>query len=124
MFLTQFELDPYSASWHLAPFYPFANLDDWRMENILLTSGLSMRALNEFLSLSATKSMPLSFWMAKDLCAWAELLLSGLQWKFQIIPTAHSMKEPIQLYFWDALNCVKALFNHLFFVDKMDFTPF
>ncbi|KAI6094884.1 hypothetical protein F5141DRAFT_988504, partial [Pisolithus sp. B1] len=51
-------------------------------------------------------------------------LPSGLRWKFQIIPTMHAMKEPIQLYFQDALDCVEALFNHPFFEDKMDFTPF
>ncbi|KAI6016995.1 hypothetical protein BKA83DRAFT_4128668 [Pisolithus microcarpus] len=106
-FLTWFELDPYSVCWHLVPFYPFSNLDDWKVANFLLTSGLSMKALNKFLSLKATKNMPLSFWMAKDLCAQAELLPS----------------EPIQLYFQDALDCVEALFNHPF-LDKMDFTPF
>ncbi|KAI6096619.1 hypothetical protein EDD16DRAFT_1445413, partial [Pisolithus croceorrhizus] len=104
-------------------FYPFANLDDWRGANFLLTLGLSMRALNKFLSLKATKNMPLSFWTAKDLHTCAELLPSCPRWKFQIIPTTHSMKEPIQLYFCDALDCVEALFNHPFFEDKMDFTP-
>ncbi|KAI5984167.1 hypothetical protein EDD15DRAFT_2375560 [Pisolithus albus] len=123
-FLTRFELDPYSVCRHLVPFYPFANLDDWRVANFLLTSGLSMRALDEFLSLEATKNMPLSFWTAKDLCAQAELLPSGPRWKFQIVPTTHPTREPIQLYFRDALDCVEALFNHPFFADKMDFTPF
>ncbi|KAI6102153.1 hypothetical protein F5141DRAFT_1008306 [Pisolithus sp. B1] len=124
-FLTCFELDPYSVCQHLVPFYPFANLDDWRVANFSLTSGLSMRALNKFLSLKAVhKNMPLSFWMAKDLHVHAELLPSGPRWKFQIIPTMHSTKEAIQLYFWDAFDCVKALFNHPFFEDKMDFTPF
>ncbi|KAI5994462.1 hypothetical protein EDD15DRAFT_2366590 [Pisolithus albus] len=123
-FLTRFELDPYSVCRRLVPFYPFANLDDWRVANFLLTSGLSMRALDEFLSLQATKNMPLSFWTAKDLRARAELLPSGPRWKFQIVPTTHSTKEPIQLYFRDALDCVEALFNHPFFEDKMDFTPF
>ncbi|KAI5987694.1 hypothetical protein EDD15DRAFT_2389474 [Pisolithus albus] len=123
-FLTRFELDPYSVCRRLVPFYPFANLDDWRVANFLLTSGLSMRALDEFLSLEATKNMPLSFWTAKDLRARAELLPSGLQWKFQIIPTTHPTREPVQLYFRDALDCVEALFNHPFFADKMDFTPF
>ncbi|KAI6018611.1 hypothetical protein BKA83DRAFT_4496105 [Pisolithus microcarpus] len=76
-FLTRFELDPYLVCQHLIPFYPFSNLDDWKVANFLLTSGLSMRALDEFLSLKATKNMPLSFWMAKDLHARAELLPSG-----------------------------------------------
>ncbi|KAI5991199.1 hypothetical protein EDD15DRAFT_2169407 [Pisolithus albus] len=121
-FLTRFELDPYSVCRRLVPFYPFANLDDWRVANFLLTSGLSMRALDEFLSLEA--NMPLSFWTAKDLRARVELLPSGLRWIFQIVPTTHPTREPVQLYFRDALDCVEALFNHLFFADKMDFTPF
>ncbi|KAI6018494.1 hypothetical protein BKA83DRAFT_4495997 [Pisolithus microcarpus] len=74
-FLTWFELDPYLVHWRLIPFYPSSNLDDWKVENFLLTSGLSMRALDEFLSLKA--NMPLSFWTAKDLHVRAELLLSG-----------------------------------------------
>ncbi|KAI5982061.1 hypothetical protein EDD15DRAFT_2378525 [Pisolithus albus] len=123
-FLTRFELDPYSVCRRLVPFYPFANLDDWRVANFLLTSGLSMRALDEFLSLEATKNMPLSFWTAKDLRARAELLPSGPRWKFQIVPTTHPTREPVQLYFRDTLDCVEALFNHPFFADKMDFTPF
>ncbi|KAI5996952.1 hypothetical protein EDD15DRAFT_2163119 [Pisolithus albus] len=123
-FLTRFELDPYAVCRRLFPFYPFANLDDWRVANFLLTSGLSMRALDEFLSLEATKNMPLSFWTAKDLRARAELLPSGPRWKFQIVPTTHPTREPVQLYFRDALDCVEALFNHPFFADKMDFMPF
>jgi hypothetical protein len=52
-FLNQFDLDPYSHLRRDNLFYPFANLDDWKMANFLLTSKLSIRALNNFLSLKA-----------------------------------------------------------------------
>ncbi|KAF8417310.1 hypothetical protein L210DRAFT_3428288, partial [Boletus edulis BED1] len=66
----------------------------------------------------------LSFRTAKKLHSRAELLPSGPRWHFQLVPTTHEMKQPIHLYFRDALDCVESLFNHPYFADKMDFTPF
>ncbi|KAF8129620.1 hypothetical protein EV363DRAFT_1399916 [Boletus edulis] len=95
-----------------------------RIANFLLKSRLSMKLIDEFLSLRMVKQMTLSFWTAKDLCAQTELLPSGPQWKFEVIPTTHPTKQPIHLYYRDALKCIESLFNHPFFADKMDFTPF
>ncbi|KAL4062456.1 hypothetical protein J3A83DRAFT_4193473 [Scleroderma citrinum] len=47
------------------------------MANYLLTSKLSMSALDKFLSLEVTKKMSLSFLTAKELHAWAGLLPLG-----------------------------------------------
>ena len=68
--------------------------------------------------------MLLSFRTAKDLHAWAELLPSGPQWNFRIVPTTHPTKQPVHLYSCDALDCVESLFNHPFFSGKMDYMPF
>ncbi|KAG6370847.1 hypothetical protein JVT61DRAFT_10864 [Boletus reticuloceps] len=123
-FLTRFDMDPYSHLQQDNIFYPFADLTNWRMANFLLTSKSSMSALDKLLSLSAAKKMPLSFWTAKELCSWAEILLSGPHWNSRIVPTTHPTKKHVVLYFRDALDCIELLFNHPFFADKMDYTPF
>ncbi|KAG6370390.1 hypothetical protein JVT61DRAFT_12111 [Boletus reticuloceps] len=123
-FLTRFDMDPYSHLQQDNIFYPFADLTDWRMANFLLTSKSSMSALDKLLSLSAAKKMPLSFWTAKELCSWAEILLSGPHWNSRIVPTTHPTKKHVVLYFRDALDCIELLFNHPFFADKMDYTSF
>lgn len=68
--------------------------------------------------------MPLSFRTAKDLRARVEQLPSGPRWKFEVVPTTHPTKQPVHLYYRDALECVESLFNHPYFSNKMDFTPF
>ncbi|KAF8141813.1 hypothetical protein EV363DRAFT_1392225 [Boletus edulis] len=123
-FLTRFNSDPYSAHQQDNLYYPFASLDDWEIANFLLKSRLSIKLIDEFLSLRMVKQMTLSFRTAKDLRAWAELLPSGPQWKFEVVPTTHPTKQSVHLYYRDALECIELLFNHPFFVDKMDFTPF
>jgi hypothetical protein len=50
-FLARFELDGYSTYRKLNLYYPFASLADWQMANFLLTSRLSMRAIDNFLAL-------------------------------------------------------------------------
>ena len=50
-FITHFDLDGFSAYCKLNLYYPFSSLQDWEMANFLLTSQLSMRAINDFLSL-------------------------------------------------------------------------
>lgn len=68
--------------------------------------------------------MPLSFHTARDLRERVEQLPSGPWWKFEVIPTAHPTKLLVHLYYRDALECIESLFNHPFFSDNMDFTPF
>ncbi|KAF8438820.1 hypothetical protein L210DRAFT_853522, partial [Boletus edulis BED1] len=124
MFLARFKQDLYSDHRHHNLYYPFASLDDWEMANFLLKSKLSMKLIDEFLSLRMVRQMSLSFWTAKDLRAQAELLPSGPWWKFEVVPTTHPTKQPVHLYYRDALECIKSLFNHPFFADKIDFMPF
>ena len=38
--------------------------------------------------------------------------------------TTHQTKRPVHLYFCDVLQCVESLFNHPYFADKMDLSPF
>ncbi|KAF8553694.1 hypothetical protein OG21DRAFT_1485200 [Imleria badia] len=123
-FLTRFNSDPYSAHQQDNLYYLFASLDDCEIANFLLKSKLSMKLIDEFLSLRMVRQMSLSFRTAKDLRARAELLPSGPRWKFEVVPTTHPTKQPVHLYYRDALECIESLFNHPFFADKIDFTPF
>ena len=50
-FLAQFNKDQYSAHCLTNIYYPFANSDNWELANFLLKSGLSMHAINKYLSL-------------------------------------------------------------------------
>ncbi|KIK12915.1 hypothetical protein PISMIDRAFT_18373 [Pisolithus microcarpus 441] len=123
-FLRRFEMDQYS-SFHLTNlYYPFANLDDWEMANFLLQSKLSMAKIDEYLSLKMVHKMLLSFWMAKELQNRAELLPTRPCWNYRIVNTPYPTKSPAILYFCDPLNCIEALFNHLYYVDHMIYTPF
>ncbi|KAN0101088.1 hypothetical protein V8E55_001072 [Tylopilus felleus] len=108
-FLAHFKLDLFSAYQHNNLYYPFALLNDWEMANFLLKSRLSMNLIDKVLLLQMVRQMPLLFQTAKDLHAWAELLPSGSQWKFKVVPTTHPTKQPIHLYYWDAHKCIELL---------------
>ncbi|KIK16208.1 hypothetical protein PISMIDRAFT_82959, partial [Pisolithus microcarpus 441] len=123
-FLARFRLDIYASRHQQNLYYPFASLGDWEIVNFLLTSRLSMRAIDEFLSLHLTNSLPLSFSTAKELRSRAEILPSGPRWNARVVPTTHPTKSPVTLYYHDSLDCVESLFNHPLFVQTMDYLPF
>ncbi|KAI6018441.1 hypothetical protein BKA83DRAFT_123305 [Pisolithus microcarpus] len=124
MFLKHFEMDPFSSFRCTNLYYPFASLNDWEMANFLLQSKMSMAKIDEFLSLSSVCTLPLSFWTAKELQSRIELLPTALRWNYRIIATSYPMKSPAILYFRDSLECIEALFNHLYYADHMMYTPF
>ncbi|KAI5989502.1 hypothetical protein EDD15DRAFT_2171313 [Pisolithus albus] len=123
-FLRRFDMDRHSFHRQTNMYYPFANLGDWEMANFLLQSNLSMREIDNYLSLSMTKKMPLSFWTAKELRGHIEDLPKGPCWKIRIVPTHHPTTSPVELYWRDPLECIEALFNHPFYAGKMDYSPF
>ncbi|KAI6029188.1 hypothetical protein BKA83DRAFT_4489152 [Pisolithus microcarpus] len=85
---------------------------------------MSMAKIDEFLSLSSVRTLPLSFWTAKELRSQIELLPTTLRWNYRIIATSYPMKSPAILYFRDSLKCIEALFNHPYYADHMMYTPF
>ncbi|KAI6014890.1 hypothetical protein BKA83DRAFT_4129616 [Pisolithus microcarpus] len=123
-FLRCFDMDRHAFHHQTNMYYPFANFGDWEMANFLLQSNLSMRDVDNYLSLSMTKKMLLSFWTAKELHGCIEDLPKGPCWKVRIVPTCHLTTNPVQLYWRDSLECIEALFNHLFYAGKMDYSPF
>ncbi|KAG2053492.1 hypothetical protein BDR06DRAFT_836590, partial [Suillus hirtellus] len=103
------------------PYYPFSGQKDWEVGSWLLHSGLSMGKIDSFLLLDMT--LPLLFYLAKELHGRVEMLPSGLCWMSQVVPTAHPMKSPIVLYWRDPLDCILGLLNHPAFHDRLDFMP-
>ena len=61
-FLDLFQLDVYAAQCQGNLYYPFANLGDWEIANFLLMSRLSMRAIDQLLSLPLVSSFLLLFY--------------------------------------------------------------
>jgi hypothetical protein len=122
-------------------YYPFSGRKDWEVALWLLRSGLSMAKVDSFLKLEMVsfrlihciycpdkclikiKSLPLSFHSAKELRGRVEMLPGGPPWMSQVIPTVHSTKSPVILYWCDPLECIASLLNHPFFHNRMDFTP-
>ncbi|KAI6014163.1 hypothetical protein BKA83DRAFT_4062537 [Pisolithus microcarpus] len=123
-FLRRFDMDRHAFHRQTNMYYPFANFGDWEMANFLLQSNLSMREVDNYLSLSMTKKMLLSFWTAKELRGRIEDLPKGPCWKVRVVPTRHPTTNPVQLYWRDSLECIEALFNHPFYAGKMDYSPF
>ncbi|KAI6102275.1 hypothetical protein F5141DRAFT_992439, partial [Pisolithus sp. B1] len=122
-FLAQFHLNIYASQCQQNLYYPFASLGDWEIANFLLTSRLSMRAIDKFLSLHLTNSLRLSFSTAKELHSCAEMLPSRPHWNARVVTTTHPMKSPVTLYYCDSLDCVESLFNHPLFMQMMDYLP-
>ncbi|KAI6013426.1 hypothetical protein BKA83DRAFT_4500249 [Pisolithus microcarpus] len=74
---------------------------------------MSMAKIDKFLSLSSVRTLPLSFWTAKELRSRIELLPTTPHWNYRIIATSYPTKSPAILYLHDSLKCIEALFNHL-----------
>ncbi|KAF8130107.1 hypothetical protein EV363DRAFT_1399315 [Boletus edulis] len=123
-FLDRFGMDTYSFFRRSNLYYPFASHDDWQVANYLLQSGLSMAKIDEYLKLNLIRTLPLSFQTAKGLRGCAELLPPGPHWNYRIVPTSHPTKNPVILYYHDALDCIESLFNHPYYAPHMDYTPF
>ncbi|KAF8424247.1 hypothetical protein L210DRAFT_3615138 [Boletus edulis BED1] len=123
-FLASFRRDQFSEQRKSNLYYPFASSKDWMEANFLSKSRLSMALIDEYLSMDVTKDLSLSFHTAQDLRSRVEMLPSGPQWKYRIVSSDHQTKDPVHLYYRDALECVKLLFNNPFFTDKMEYVPY
>ena len=59
-FMGQFDYDRFAAERMDNLYYPFASRDEWQLASFLLGSGLSMQAMNTFLSLNLVR--PQLYW--------------------------------------------------------------
>ncbi|KAG0703857.1 hypothetical protein DFH29DRAFT_981702 [Suillus ampliporus] len=122
-FLSLFDADENSVHCKTNLYYPFSSRREWEIASWLLRSGLSMGKIDSFLSLEMINDLPLSFRSAKELRGRAEMLPGGPRWKSQVIPTSHSTKTPVVLYWRDPLECIASIFNHPLFHNHIDLTP-
>ncbi|KAG1734246.1 uncharacterized protein EDB91DRAFT_1238446 [Suillus paluster] len=111
-FLERFNDDVYAHHRNNNLYYPFASFQDWELASFLLSSALSMAAIDRFPGIELIKALPLSFHTAKELQGCAELLPSGPKWQYCVVSTDHPMKLPVHLYWCDPLDCIESLFNN------------
>jgi hypothetical protein len=52
------------------------------------------------------------------------MLPPGPQWKCQLWNPVHPTKNPVKLYYRDAIECLESLFGNPLFVDALQFAPF
>ncbi|KAF9522047.1 hypothetical protein CPB83DRAFT_740325, partial [Crepidotus variabilis] len=89
------------------PYYPYASQKEWELVRFLLTCGLSVAAINEFLGLDI--EIGLSFRTAKDLRSHAEILPAGPRWTSKPMSTTTPTKKPTTLYHRNPLECMESL---------------
>ncbi|KIJ06825.1 hypothetical protein PAXINDRAFT_91431, partial [Paxillus involutus ATCC 200175] len=104
-------------------YYPFASSADWDIAKFLLKSPMSMTQIDQFLKIELIQGLPLPFHTAKELRGRAELLPLGPRWNVRVVLTSHPTKSTVRLYFRDTLDCIESLFNHPYFINKLDLTP-
>ena len=141
-FLGTFDSDTFSNECRSNPYYPFASRPDWEFGLWLIRSGLSLAAVDSLLSLGLVslshitgnptpnsnqitqiKDLPISFRTARQLRSLVELLPTGPKWQYRIMQTAAPTKSPVRLFYRDTVECLKALFQHPLFHDKLDLVP-
>ncbi|KAI5988871.1 hypothetical protein F5J12DRAFT_907673 [Pisolithus orientalis] len=123
MFMDKFNGDQFSNLQASNLYYPFNSHNEWELASWLLCSGLSMRAIDSFLSLSIIQLLNISFCTARALHGLAELLPGRPCWHSMEITPSQPTKHPVHLYWHDPLECIAWLLNHPLFSDQLDFVP-
>ncbi|KAI6019708.1 hypothetical protein F5J12DRAFT_904126 [Pisolithus orientalis] len=137
-FMDKFNSNQFSNLWASNLYYPFNSHNEWELASWLLRSGLSMRAIDSFLSLSIIslslfspkiiidvhqiQLLNISFCTARALCGLAELLPGRPCWHSMEITPPQPTKHPVHLYWHDPLECIVWLLNHPLFSDQLDFS--
>ncbi|KAG0700553.1 hypothetical protein DFH29DRAFT_983059 [Suillus ampliporus] len=123
-FLERFNDDVYADHRNDNLYYPFASFQDWELASFLLSSTLSMAAIDHFLGIELVyQSLTALLSHSKELWGRAELLPSGPKWQCHVISTDHPMKLPVHLYWRDPLDCIELLFNNSKFAKDIDLIP-
>ncbi|KAG9309545.1 hypothetical protein JVU11DRAFT_10523 [Chiua virens] len=114
-FMDEFFSDKYGPLRQENLHYPFALQEDWQLRSWLLRSGLSMAAIDKFLSLDLIKTLPVSFRSAKKLHLLSEILPTGPCWKSLSIHPSVPTKRAMTLYYRDPIKCLQALLSYPLF---------
>ncbi|KAF9791894.1 hypothetical protein BJ322DRAFT_996733, partial [Thelephora terrestris] len=122
MFMDKFNNNQYSEFHTSNIHYPFSGKAEWELTSFLLSSGLSMKKINDFLKLEMVSLILFS--TTKALRGRIELLPEVPDWKVKDISIpSHPTHELMFLSYRDSLDCVEYLLGNPLFADTMDFCP-
>ncbi|KAF8835029.1 hypothetical protein BDN67DRAFT_876643, partial [Paxillus ammoniavirescens] len=118
--------------------FPWALKEEWAFVSWLLRSHLSMAVIDSLLFLDIVssclpvyfisdapqiKSASLSFCSAKELRTHTESLPHSPQWVCKTIQPAYPVKQPLRLFYRNAIDCLQALLSHPLFEPHISFFP-
>ncbi|KAF9455600.1 hypothetical protein BDZ94DRAFT_1362207, partial [Collybia nuda] len=119
-FLDQFDKDNFAQERIDNIYYPFASQEEWELASYLLRSGLSMAAIDKFLSLYLIKKSGLSFRTARELRGRAEMLPSGPEWKCIWLNNYRTRTGHVQHWLY---HLIQSLLHNPLLNDHFSFTP-
>ncbi|KAF9777296.1 hypothetical protein BJ322DRAFT_1135060 [Thelephora terrestris] len=123
-FMENFYTDKFSEERASNLHYPFASRGEWQLGSFLSRAELSLKFIDEFLSLDLIKGLGLSFSSARSLRARVELLPSGPRWlSREVSIPGFATKDPVVLYYRDSVGCMKFLLQNPIFANRIRFSP-
>ncbi|KAI6163167.1 hypothetical protein EDD17DRAFT_1776327 [Pisolithus thermaeus] len=127
--LERMRLDEHEPKRKKNPYFPFSSRDEWELGKFLYRN-LTQGQINDFLKLqwvrniTSTNLRP-SFRTAEQLLSWLDVIPKGPTWRCtQICTEGYTTKEPIYLYWHDALEVVRDIFGNPFFSEHMMYDPY
>ncbi|KAI6152665.1 hypothetical protein BKA82DRAFT_3973610 [Pisolithus tinctorius] len=106
------------------PYFPFSSKDEWELGKFLYRN-LSQMQINDYLKLQMVKDMQPSFRTAEQLLLWLDTLPKGSAWQCtEICAEGYTTKEPVHLYWRDALEVMRDIFGNPAFAEHMMYDPY
>ncbi|KAI6130294.1 hypothetical protein EDD16DRAFT_1689659 [Pisolithus croceorrhizus] len=107
------------------PYFPFSSRDEWELGKFLYRN-LTQGQINDFLKLQWVRNViVVCFRTAEQLLSWLDVIPKGPTWRCtQICTEGYTTKEPIYLYWHDALEVVRDIFGNPFFSEHMMYDPY
>ncbi|KAI5981097.1 hypothetical protein EDD15DRAFT_2156567 [Pisolithus albus] len=124
--LERMRLDKHELKRKNNPYFPFSSKDEWELGKFLYRN-LSQTQIDDFLKLQWVTSKDLRpvFRTAEQLLSWLDVIPKGSTWRCtEICPEGYAMKEPIYLYWRDALEVVRDIFGNPAFAEHMVYDPY
>ncbi|KIO06619.1 hypothetical protein M404DRAFT_138348 [Pisolithus tinctorius Marx 270] len=108
-----------------SPYFPFIDRDEWELGKFLYTHFTQVQ-IDDFLKLRwVTRGSPTSFHSAKELLSQLDAIPKGPTWHCTKIHTeGYITKEPVYLYWRDALEVVRDIFGNPVFAKHMEYDPY
>ena len=140
-YMGTFYNDKYANEHNSNPYFPFQSKGEWELASFLSGSGLSMKHIDEFLSLSIVRicfyqiypgvlitaqisSLGLSFRCARTLRGQIELLPGGPPWKSTTVSLpGYSTKDPLTLFYRDPFESIESILKNPLFSNQIQYAP-